>query len=215
MNNQKHENRGGFLNQPKKGVVLMSAKRIFLTLILTGIMATAAGTQSQGSGGSPEANDDEDLAGFRRLSESKKIDRPSAEMLGANSFDGLLTFLPRFCGALSGSVIFTRFVIQMSPPPAPPGRSDVKKSDSPSDEMLGPPSKAGLLTVGPRLVGGPKPNRASSRRFCAAACPINAVAPRMVANRLILHCSIKGSCYCRLTSCGSAARGARHCLASA
>ena len=60
-----------------------------------------------------------------------------------------------------------RLVTQRSPAPDPPGRSEVKYSDSPSREMLGPPSKAELLTTGPRLVGRPKIVTPNSERTCA------------------------------------------------
>jgi len=86
MKNQKHKISSSFLNQPKKGVKLVIAKRILLTLILSGIMATAAGIQSQGSGGSPKANNGKNLVGSRLFTANRdRTDAPSDVSLADNS----------------------------------------------------------------------------------------------------------------------------------
>jgi len=81
---------------------------------------------------------------------------PSLEMSGLFSTSGLLTVGPRLTGGLQGSFLVFRVVTQMSLLPKPPGRSELKYSDSPSNDTLGPPSSAELFTVGPRLTGVPQ-----------------------------------------------------------
>ncbi len=82
--------------------------------------------------------------------EWKKSIRPSAEMFGVASADGLLTVGPRFTGVLHGSLVVARVVTHMS---SFPDRLDIKKSSRPSAEMLWDQSIDELLTVGPRLTG--------------------------------------------------------------
>jgi hypothetical protein len=80
----------------------------------------------------------------------KKSNRPSADMLGVASTDGLLTGGPRFTGSDQGSSVVLRLVIHRSLLPIPPGRLEQKTSNNPSAEMLGDQSRAELLIVFPR-----------------------------------------------------------------
>ncbi len=77
-------------------------------------------------------------------------------MLGPHSPAELLTVGPRFHGAPQGAETVGRVAIHRSKPPDPPGRSDSKKSDRPSAEILGTFSQAGLLIVDPRFTGSPQ-----------------------------------------------------------
>jgi len=66
-----------------------------------------------------------------------------------------LTTDPRLTAEWKGSELVARVANQMSPPWLP-GRSEMKKSESPSSETLGPPSNPGLLSG--RSVGAAKSN---------------------------------------------------------
>src|SRR5687768_15421308 len=60
---------------------------------------------------------------------------------------------PRFCGGPQGSVSPERCETQMSNPPAPPGRVELKYKLSSFFESVGAISGEGELIVAPRLTG--------------------------------------------------------------
>src|SRR5439155_3277390 len=81
----------------------------------------------------------------------KNIHRPSREKAGWPSLRPVLTTGPRFIGGFQGLSTVSRFDSQMSAPPNPPGRSEVKYKVRSSLEIAGPDSVKAEFTRGPRL----------------------------------------------------------------
>ncbi len=88
--------------------------------------------------------------------EPRKSDSQSADMFGQHSLDEVLTVGPRFTGVPQGSLVVGRLATHMSLLPYPPDRLEYKNSARPSADMLGPASRAPLLTTDPRLTGVPQ-----------------------------------------------------------
>src|SRR5947207_5502116 len=74
----------------------------------------------------------------------------SREKVGAYSVPAVLMLGPRFWGGPHGSCTLLRWETQMSSPPAPPGRFEVKYELRPSFEMAGCRSLPGELITAPR-----------------------------------------------------------------
>jgi hypothetical protein len=94
--------------------------------------------------------------------DSKKSDRPSAEMCANPSINELLTVDPIFTGVPQSSSFVGRLVTHMSQPPYPPDRFETKYISKPSDEKQVTASPDELLTIGPILVGVPQVKSASA-----------------------------------------------------
>src|SRR5215211_290370 len=85
----------------------------------------------------------------------KYIVCPSREKEGVSSLAAVLIVGPRFTGSPQASSRLARCETQMSAPPNPPGRLELKYRLRQSLESAGPAVlNPGVLTGGPRLTGG-------------------------------------------------------------
>src|SRR6266511_4023254 len=84
----------------------------------------------------------------------KYIVCPSREKAGASSLEAVLIVGPRFTGSPQASSRLARRETQMSFPPKPPGRFELKYRLRLSLESAGPASMNPVLTVGPILTEG-------------------------------------------------------------
>src|SRR5438045_969117 len=84
---------------------------------------------------------------------AKKSRCPSMERFGAKSADVVLIGAPRLTGGSHGLSSEARRVTQMSSPPSPPGRSEVKYIASSSFDSCAFCSLDAELTTGPRFTG--------------------------------------------------------------
>src|SRR2546422_6675501 len=106
----------------------------------------------------------------------KKSRRPSSDRVGAPSAASLLIGAPRLTGVSQGHCMHWRRDIQMSLPPSPPGRFEMKYRVCSSEERPAFASTALELTTGPRFTGSDHAELAKDMAWSLGAAGLGSVA---------------------------------------